>query len=556
LSASAGGQFNLDHSGNDVQTFAANSADVFLRDGNGFAVAFVTTSADGLTTNGIAATNSVGLDSNGVVTQTAAIITPQLALTGNGGAFNLGLPSNEVATLAANTASLQFNDDNGFNIGTANTLNGAVTGLTTSGNAALSAANGVVTQDGDAPVQIGTGTGALTLTGGTFQFAGVNNNVGTLEASGLALNFRDDDGFNIDALKITGTVCLLSDGNVTQSAAGIIADALGLGGSGSFVLNSANNDVNTLAASGQALVYRDANGFDVGTVTPSGGAPKNGIAIVDSVVIVAAGNVTQSAAILSDGLALNGSAANYTLNLAGNQVATLAGNANSISYSQADSLAIGSVIGADGGLTNGISVADQVTVQTTAAGANLTLNSAVSAQGAGFAAVLSTQNDFLNNVGANAIATPNGTWVVYANNPATSVFNGLTAPTNLFSNSISTLPPSGLPFGANAIVFQSAAPPVPPPPPPPPVANVALYRAGPAILDFNIAETTRADLLNDIGADDFLEAWMKIGYIPLEVVYGGMKLPDGLAMQEIDLKKLRRRLGISGDPMHRFTWWR
>ena len=543
-----GGQFNLDLSGNDVQTFAANSADVFLRDGDGFAVAAVTTSADGVTTNGLAATNSVGLDSNGAVTQTAPIIAPQLALTGNAGVFNLGLPSNDVATLAANTASMQFNDDNGVNIGTVTTLNGAVSGLTTSGNAALSAANGIVTQDGNAPIQVVT----LNLVGGTFDLATANNDIGVLQASGVGLLLRDDNGFNVDGITMSGTACLLSDGNVTQSAAAIVASSLGLGGAGTFVLTGANNDVNTLAASAQALVFYDLNGFDIGTVTPSGGAQINGINLADSAVLIASGDVTQSAAIVANGLALNGAGANYSLNHADNQVTTLAANANKLNYSQANSLAIGSITGADSSVTDGITVADQVTVQTTSASANLTLNSAVAAQGSGFAAVLSTQNDFLNNAGAHAITTTNGTWAAYANNPITSVFNGLTAPTNLFGNNITTRPPSGLPFGANAIVFQSAAPPLPPPV----VVNPRLYRAGPAMLDFNIAETTRAALLNDVRADDFLDAWKKIGTIPLEVVYGGMKLPDGLAMQEITLDKLRRRLGISGDPMHRFIWWR
>ena len=44
--------------------------------------------------------------------------------------------------------------------------------------------------------------------------------------------------------------------------------------------------------------------------------------------------------------------------------------------------------------------------------------------------------------------------------------------------------------------------------------------------------------------------------MPLEVVYGGMKLPNGLMLQEVELEKLRRRLDIGGDPGHRYYWWR
>ena len=95
------------------------------------------------------------------------------------------------------------------------------------------------------------------------------------------------------------------------------------------------------------------------------------------------------------------------------------------------------------------------------------MNSPVVAQGAGFAAVLATQRDVINNVGASALQTPNGNWTLYANNPVTSVFNGLTAPTNVFGNSIATLPPASLPAGVNAVVFQRLRAPVPPPQNPP-----------------------------------------------------------------------------------------
>ena len=555
LALNGGGRFNLNNAANDVNILAADVGDLFFQDGNGFDIGVVTTNADSVTTSGIVASNSVGFVSNGNVTQTMPIVAPGLALGGANGAFDLNSSGNDVTTFAANAGTIQFRDDNGFNIGAVSTMNSAVIGVTTLGDATFSAANGLVTQDGNAPLLVNGGTGNLNLSGGTFRLGTANNDIGVLQANGVGLLFRDDNGFGVDGITMSDTACLLSDGNVTQTAAAIVANSLGLGGAGTFVLNVASNDVNILAASGQALVFRDANGFDIGTVLPSGGEPKSGINVLDNAALVANGDVTQSAAIIANGLALEGGDANYFLNHSANQVATLAAHANKLSFSQANSLMIGSVVGLDLSETNGITGADQVTIQTTSSTANLTLNSAVSAEGFGFAAVLSTQNDFLNNVGANGMSTPNGNWAVYANNPATSVFNGLTAPTNLFGNTIVTLPASGLPSGANAIVFQSAEPP-PPPQPPPALANPTLYGAGISILDFNSAETSRGDLFNDIVVDDFLDAWKTIAYVPLEVVYGGMKLPEGLAMQEVELQKLRRRLGISGDPMHRYTWWR
>jgi filamentous hemagglutinin family protein len=546
----AGGAFTLDHPANDINTLAADSGDLFIADSNGVVIGSVTTSADNLTTNGVTATGNAGLESSGPVTQTAPIVASGLALTGAGGAFDLSLAGNDVTTFAAATGTLRFSDDNGFNVGTVTTLNGPVTGVTASGDVELTAASGTVTQDSDAPLQVG---GILNLIGGTFSFGNANNQVGVLSANGVSLSFRDDSGFSVAGITMTDTACLLSDGSVTQTAA-IIADALGLGGAGTFNLGNGSNDVNTLAASGQALVFGDVDGFAIGTVTPIDGAVKIGITATDSIVLISGGDVTQTAAISANGLALNGAGANFTLNHVGNNVATLAGNANRIDYSQSGSLAIGSVTGADASITNGINVNDRVTVQTTDLLANLTLNSPVAAQGTGFAAVLSTQRDFINNVGATGLQTPNGVWVLYANNPITSVFNGLTAPTNVFENSITTLPPTSLPAGANAIVFQTRAALVPPTGRNPTVEDFS--QVGLQLLTLDAAESLYSDLLSDVRGYDFLDLWKRYGYVPLEVMYGGMKVPEGLAIQEVDLQKLRRRLGISGDPGHRYIWWR
>lgn len=533
-----GGRFSLTQN-NSIATLAANAEELAWRDDTGFVVSGLNVSAATLLiTNG------------GTVTQTGAIVSDGLALAGVGGAFDLSHSGNDVTTFAATTDTVRFRDDNGFNVGTVTTLNTPVTGITSGGNAELTAANGSVTQDGDAPLHV---AGTLNLVGGSFAFGAVNNSANVLSANGVNMSFRDDDGFSVGDITMTNTARLLSDGDVTQSAA-IIADALGLGGSGTFNLGSANNAVNTLAASGQALVYRDIDGFDVGTVTSPDDVPKSGITIANTVVLTSGGDVTQTDAIFADALALNGAAGNFTLNNAGNNVVTLAGNANRINYSQSSSLALGTVTGADLSVTNGITVGDRVTVQTTDLLADLTLNSPVVAQGTGFAAVLSTQRDLINNVGVSALQTPNGNWALYANNPVTSALGGLTAPTNLFGNSIATLPPASLPIGANAIVFQSLKPIVPPTIVAPPAAD--FNTVGLQLIEFDAGESLRTELLNDVRGYDFLDLWQRVGYVALEVMVGGMKVPEGLAVQEVDLQKLRRRLGISGDPGHRYIWWR
>lgn len=270
---------------------------------------------------------------------------------------------------------------------------------------------------------------------------------------------------------------------------------------------SASNHALIVNGGAGTLRWRDDNGFNIGTVTSPAGAPKSRISVVDSVVLPGVGAVTQAAAISANGLALNGAGGDFTLNLAGNTVATVAGNASRIANT-AGSLAIGTVTGAGASVTNGISVGDQVTVQTTNLVANLTLNSPVAAQGAGFAAVLATQRDVINNVGASALQTPNGNWAVYANNPNTSTFNGLVAPTNVFGNSIATLPPACLPAGANAIVLQSLKPPVPPtggepPPQNPPAADFS--GAGSQMLELDAAVWALAAIraIVIIGGDNY-----------------------------------------------------
>ena len=61
------------------------------------------------------------------------------------------------------------------------------------------------------------------------------------------------------------------------------------------------------------------------------------------------------------------------------------------------------------------------------------------------------------------------------------------------------------------------------------------------MLELDSAESLCSDLLRDVRREDFLEAWQKRAHIPLEVVYGGVKLPDALTLQEVELEKMRRR---------------
>lgn len=488
-------------------------------------------------TSGVALSNSSVVKSSGATISITGKNADVSALANQTG---VSIATNSfVIGAAANNISIIGNSGAGNGTGNAGVIvqSGARIGVT---NGALNL-TGTSIGTGDQAIGVlvsgansridSVGNGAMTIIGQGSSAVGATNAAGVSIANSGSLLAKD------------GATSLVGVGGTNSGGVQINNATVGANGLGSFTIVAQGDGIAAgLTTSGlQPILLSDQGGALI--LEPSNGG----------------GTVTQASTISANALALNGAAGDFTLNHAGNAVATVAGNAGRIAYRQSGSLAIGTVTGADASVTIGILVSDQVTLQTTDLLANLTLNSAVVAQGAGFAAVLSTQRDVINNVGASALQTPNGNWALYANNPVTSVFNGLSAPTNVFGNSIATLPPTSLPAGANAIVFQSLKPPVPPiggdpPPQNPPAADFS--GAGSQMLELDAADGLFADLPDDVRGDDFLEAWQTRAYIPLEVVYGGMKLPSGLMLQEVELEKLRRRLGISGDPGHRYYWWR
>src|SRR5207248_2646596 len=128
----AGATYSLGTQNNNVTTLNANTdqvATLSFRDDNGFDV------------SGINSAGDVTLSSTGTVTQSAAPIQATgLELLGVGGTYTLDTQNNAVTTLAANTGTVKFQDNTGFDVGTVNTV-----GVTTSGNTTLSS-TGTVTQ--------------------------------------------------------------------------------------------------------------------------------------------------------------------------------------------------------------------------------------------------------------------------------------------------------------------------------------------------------------------------------------------------------------------------
>src|SRR4029078_13065476 len=298
--------------------------------------------------------SSVGVSQSAGATITAS----KLLLLGKG-TFSLN-EANDVGTLAANVnGTISYNDINALTIGTVGTT------------------NGITTSDDDVKL--------------------------TVLLGGLAINQAVNLGAGDLTLDVRGAAA------VTQTATGLItASGLQLLGSGTVNLDQDGNNVVTIAASYNGTIsYRDANGLAVGTVTDTamGTTTTNGITTSDDDVkltvllgglainqavnlgagdltldVRGAAAVTQSAAglITASGLQLLGSGT-VNLDQDGNNVVTIAASYNgTISYRDANGLAVGTVTDTAMGTTttNGITTSDDDVKLTVLLG-GLAINQAV-----------------------------------------------------------------------------------------------------------------------------------------------------------------------------------
>ena len=297
----------------------------------------ITNDADvGLTTGGnltinnlvqiTGVTSDLTLDVTGSVTQTAAIHARGLQILGTG-VVNLDNNANDVDTLAAeHSQTISYTDANALSVGTV-TDSACSTAETSSG----------ITNDAD--VRLTTG-GNLSI-----------NNLVTISG-----------GHDL-TLDVTGSV--------TQTAA-ISAHGLQLLGTGAVDLEHAANDVDTLAAQHSGTIcYTDVDDLTVGTVsdaarptavitTSSGitndadvGLTTGGNLTINNLVQITGvtsdltldvtGSVTQTAAIHARGLQILGTGV-VNLDNNANDVDTLAAeHSQTISYTDANALSVGTV---------------------------------------------------------------------------------------------------------------------------------------------------------------------------------------------------------------------
>ncbi|MDP3225438.1 MAG: YDG domain-containing protein, partial [Rubrivivax sp.] len=384
------------------------------------------------------------------------VIADTVAIGTNTG--NNALATSGVLTIKAKTAgrAMSLAGASGFDISTAE-LAATATGATGSIVIGDTASTGVMMIG--APVNLAGKT--LTLNAGSMTDTGVqtitatnvtlhaNGQIGTSSANGIdiaASNLNVNTTGNANAFVRTGainlgvgtsgsnlgsgTLDLTVTGAVTQTAttgnvtAGTLqVKTLANAGSAITLTNSGNNvgavhlqsrNLADTANAAGAIQYTDTNGFDVAAVATTGNA-----------TLSAGGSVTQSGAINAAGLALTGAGGAYTLRHAGNAVTTLAAHTGSIDYSQVNALTVGTVAG-----VVGVDNSGAARIETTGAASNLTLDAVVKSGASGDAVVLkagssnaagtSTGGKLVNNVGAGAISTAAGRYLVYTGDPATT----------------------------------------------------------------------------------------------------------------------------------------
>ena len=214
LNLLSGGTYNLCKGDNDVGTLTANATELAFNDINNLILG-----------TPFSVTNDVALGVNGTLTATSGINGGGLVLFGNDVAFN-NLAN--VGKLAASvTGNFSYTQTTSYAIDTVTNacFGGAVNGITAGGNVSLGVGAGnTVTQSATGLIN----SAGLSLNGGRYDLT-QKNAIATLSANAEELALRDDTGFNVSSIIVSGATGLTSVGTVGQSGA-IISSGLALTG--------------------------------------------------------------------------------------------------------------------------------------------------------------------------------------------------------------------------------------------------------------------------------------------------------------------------------------
>ncbi|MBL4700392.1 MAG: hypothetical protein JKX85_03960, partial [Phycisphaeraceae bacterium] len=374
------GTYTFNTQNNAITNLAGDTGTVRFQDNSGFAVGTVNTL--GLTTSVLSR-----LESNGTVTQSQLISTPDLLLTGTSSVFTLTHGSNQISSnfASSSTGSVELVDLGGFAV---NTVDG-VAGVTAGSTMVLSS-NGAVTNT--QPIKV-TSLGLM----GAGQFT-LDNNANAVtdfasSSTGLVTTFNEANGYAITTVNgltlgaINGINAVANDvvlstvtGLVTQTK-GIIANELSLGGSANYTLDTENgtldeNNVDNLfgTVTGNVLFSDDTN-LALGNV-----AGTTGLSVTGNLAVNADAAITQTAAATVTGTAdfvVDVTGAGITLNTATNNIQGIT-TFNTLNGSDAGDV---SFVNNTNILLGASTVDGTLTVSTNAAGQNMTVSGTLKSQG-------------------------------------------------------------------------------------------------------------------------------------------------------------------------------
>jgi fibronectin-binding autotransporter adhesin len=310
LTLAGAGTFTFGLGGNDIDTLSGGNA--------ASNITFV--DSDGLALGTLAAA-TLDLNGGGNVTQSGALTAATLTLRGTN-TYTLNNTGNNVNLLqgATTLGTVEFTEANGFDLG----------GFTSTTSLTLNSLAGTVTQSGALDVP------TLNLQGaGTFILGNGGNAFTTVTAANVGnASITENSGFQLGATSVTGTLTILSSGNVTQSV-GMTAGALQVGGGGNFTLSSAN-DVDSFggASSVTSVNFADTDGYVLRTLTATSAVTLDSAGAVLQIILNNA--ITVPTLTLSN-------AGPFFLNQ-GNNVTTLNGTGlGTASYRDTDGFTLGTI---------------------------------------------------------------------------------------------------------------------------------------------------------------------------------------------------------------------
>ncbi|MBU3608918.1 beta strand repeat-containing protein, partial [Polynucleobacter nymphae] len=279
----AGATYTLTDSANAITTLAANTGTVSFTENSGFDIGTVGS------TSGLTASVKTSLSSTASVTQSQLLSSPTLELLGVGGSYALTNTSNAITTLAANTGTVAFTENSGFEIGTVN----STSGLTAAVKTTLSS-TGAVTQS----QLISTPSLELLGTGGVYTLNNTSNAITTLAGNTGAVSFTENSGFDIgtvnstNGLTTTGNTTLSSTASVTQTQKIAAAGLELLGAGGVYTLMNTGNAITTLAVNTGSLEFVENSGFTVGVVNTVGITTTGNVSLSSTGGMIFAANIS------------------------------------------------------------------------------------------------------------------------------------------------------------------------------------------------------------------------------------------------------------------------